>query len=331
MDSQLLIFVAIGAGLLATELLYFRVALKFRIVDHPNDRSSHMRPVIRGGGVIFFVAIVFWFLQSGFSWPWFAAGTLIIAVVSFFDDIISLNPLVRFLVQLCAVLLLFAQLWPIHWPAYLLILAVVMCVGTLNAFNFMDGINGITGIYAMVTLVTFGYIQIYYQPFTDISLLIIMAIAVVIFLFFNFRVRARCFAGDVGSVTIAFVLIFILLQLIHVTHNLLWPLVFLVYGTDSIVTIVLRIRRRENIFTPHRAHLFQYLSNEMKWSHRQVALLFGGIQVMFNVIVVGSLVQRQVFLPVLATVVFFLVYVAVRGWVARQVKNSGASSDSVAA
>ncbi len=321
MDSQFLIFVMIGIGLLAAELFYFRIARKFRIVDHPNDRSSHVRPVIRGGGIIFFISIVFWFVQSGLAWPWFAAGTLIIAVVSFFDDITSLNPLVRVLVQLCAVLLLFTQLWPIHWPGYLLLLAVVMCIGTLNAFNFMDGINGITGIYALVTLVTFGYIQIYYQPFTDISLLIIMAIAVLIFLFFNFRVRARCFAGDVGSVTIAFVLIFILLQLIHVTHNLLWPLVFLVYGTDSIVTIVLRIRRRENIFTPHRTHLFQYLSNEMKWSHRRVAILYGGVQVIFNLIVIDSLYRHEMVLPLVAALMFVLVYLVARKGVTSQIEG----------
>lgn len=317
--EQALYFLGLAVVLTGALLLYFKVADKYNIIDKPNERSSHTLPVIRGGGVVFILAILLWFYYHDFVWPWFVAGAVVIAVISFLDDVTSLNPLIRFLVQLAAVVLMFYELWPIHWPVSLLIMAVVVCIGTLNAFNFMDGINGITGVYALVCLATFGYIQWQLVPFTDLSLIVIVSMAVVIFLFFNFRARARCFAGDVGSVTIAFVLIFVLLQLIHVTHNLLWPLVFLVYGTDSIVTIMMRIKRKENIFNPHRTHLYQYMSNELRWSHRSVSLLYGGIQLSINLLVIPSLYKQEYLFPIVVATLFVMVYAGVRFWVVNQV------------
>jgi len=315
-----LYFLGVALILLMIELVYFRIAMRYSIIDRPNDRSSHVNHAIRGGGVIFIVSVLIWFCTHEFLWPWFVVGAFAIAVISFLDDVISLNPLGRFLVQLIAVLLLFIQMWPLNWPVYLLVMAVVVCVGALNAFNFMDGINGITGVYALVSLVSFAYIQTSYVSFTDISLIVVVSIAVLIFLFFNFRKNARCFAGDVGSVTIAFVLIFLLIQLIYVTHNFLWPLLFLVYGTDSIVTIIFRLRRKENFFKPHRTHLFQYLSNELKWSHLVVSLLYGAIQAVFNVVLFVSLPQQQNIPPMALAIAFFCLYLLVRILLTRRIQ-----------
>jgi UDP-N-acetylmuramyl pentapeptide phosphotransferase/UDP-N-acetylglucosamine-1-phosphate transferase len=318
--NHILPFLLSALLLLAVELVYFRVAMRYGIVDKPNGRSSHVRPAIRGGGVVFVLGVLVWFFQSD-AWPWFVLGALAIAVISFLDDVISLNPLVRFPVHLVAVLLLFYQIAPTSWPVYLIAVAVIFCIGTLNAFNFMDGINGITGVYALVSLASLGFIQIYLVPFTDLSLVIVVSISVLIFLFFNFRNRASCFAGDVGSITIAFVLIFLLLQLIHATHNFLWPLLFLVYGTDSIVTIIYRIRRGENIFKPHRTHLFQYLSNELKWPHRVVAVAYGALQALFNLILFYALPRNEYALPLIAAVVFVVGYLLIRTLIVRQIQK----------
>ena len=315
-----LYFLFIGFLLLIVELTYFRIAVRYGIADKPNDRSSHVNHAIRGGGVIFIISVLIWFYSQEFLWPWFVVGAFAIAVVSFLDDVISLNPLVRFLVQLMAVLFLFIQVWPVSWPVYLLVMAVVICVGALNAFNFMDGINGITGVYALVGLGSFAYIQVSQVSFTDLSLIRTVSIAVLIFLFFNFRTNARCFAGDVGSVTIAFVLIFLLIQLIYVADNFLWPLLFLVYGTDSIVTIIFRLRRKENIFKPHRTHLFQYLSNELKWPHLFVSLLYGTIQGMFNLILFVTLPQQQNILPIVLAIAFLCVYLLIRILVIKKIQ-----------
>jgi UDP-N-acetylmuramyl pentapeptide phosphotransferase/UDP-N-acetylglucosamine-1-phosphate transferase len=311
-SNSSLYFFAVALTLLVAELIYFRIAIRYNIVDKPNDRSSHVNHAIRGGGIIFIIAILIWFYTSNFLWPWFVLGACAIAVISFLDDVISLNQLVRFLVQLISVLLLFLQVWPICWPIYLLLIALIVCIGALNAFNFMDGINGITGVYALVALFTFGFIQQQIVSFTDIFLLGVVVLSVLIFLFFNFRQQARCFAGDIGSITIAFILIFFLLQLIQVTGNFLWPLLFLVYGTDSIVTIIYRLKRKENIFKPHRTHLFQYLSNELKWSHRSVAVVYGSVQLVINCVLVNTLAQQQYLLPLVLSGLFIVAYLVAR-------------------
>lgn len=307
-------------AMIIAELVYFKVADHFNIIDKPNERSSHVHPIIRGGGVIFVFGVLLWFFQSGYEWPWFVLAVVIISVISFFDDITSLHPGFRFLFHLTSMLLILYQLWPWSWPLYLLVTAVIVCIGTLNAFNFMDGINGITGVYALITLLTFGYINKYVVAFTDASFITWISVAVVIFLFFNFRKVAMCFAGDVGSVTIALILIFLLLKLIRVTGNFLWPLVFLIYGTDSIITIIYRLRRKENIFKAHRTHLFQYLSNEMKIPHLWVSIIYGAAQAMINIIVIACLNSSNHLLAVVVAVLFMIFYFVVRKKVTNKVK-----------
>ena len=299
-------------SLIIAELAYFRIADRFNVIDKPNERSSHAHPIIRGGGVIFLFGVLIWFFQSDEQWPWFVLGVTLIAMISFADDVTSLHPLIRFLFHLTSVLLIFFQLWPLPWPVYLLIVAVIVCIGTLNAFNFMDGINGITGVYALVNLISFACIDRWVIQFTDANLLTMIILSVLIFIFFNFRKTAMCFAGDVGSVTIAFLLIFILLELIRTTGNFLWPLLFLVYGTDSVITIVYRLRRREDIFKAHRTHLYQYLSNEMKMPHLVVSSIYGMAQAAINVIVIFSLSRSYQMLPLLVAIGFMIIYIFVR-------------------
>jgi UDP-GlcNAc:undecaprenyl-phosphate GlcNAc-1-phosphate transferase len=311
-------------AMVVAEVAYFKVAARLNIIDKPNDRSSHASPIIRGGGIIFLFAAILWFIQSKFLWPFFFAAVVIIAIISFFDDVKSLNAGARFLFHLIAVALLVYQLWPLSWPIYLIVAAVIVCIGTLNAFNFMDGINGMAGVYALVTLISFVCIDQWVGKFTDFNLLVMMIIAVLIFLFFNFRKKARCFAGDVGSVTIAFVLIFVLLQLIQTTNNFLWPLLFLVYGTDSVVTIVHRIRRKENIFKAHRSHLYQYMANELGLSHLWISSVYGLVQAVINFGLVIGLTQSNYLLIGGITMLFLIAYFLVREKVQAKIKMSTA-------
>ncbi len=322
MESNSMMSLALSSlAMVIAELIYFKAANRFNIIDKPNERSSHIHHTIRGGGVIFVFGVLTWFFQSDYQWPWFVLALVLTAIISFFDDVTSLHAGVRFLFHLASMLLIIYQLWPLSWPIYLLVMAVVVCIGTLNAFNFMDGINGITGVYALITLLTFGYIHQYVVAFTDLSFVLWIAAAVLIFLFFNFRKVATCFAGDVGSVTIALILVFLMLQLIKSTGNFLWPLLFLVYGTDSIVTIIYRLKRKENIFKAHRTHLFQYLSNEMKIPHLWVSSGYGVVQVLINVIMVFCLANsRNGFALVMASF-FVILYFFVRIKVLRQINS----------
>lgn len=311
MPNNFFILVASWSTLLiAVEMIYFRLADRFNIIDKPNERSSHANHIIRGGGIIFVIAVMLWYFNAQ-QWPWFVLAVVVISVVSFLDDINSMPVNARFFFQFLCLGLLFIQLWPLSWPWYFIFLAVPFCIGTLNAFNFMDGINGITGVYSLTVLLSMAWInrQIH---FTDDVLLILVSISLVVFLFFNFRKKAKCFAGDVGSVSMALVLIFLLLQLIQATNNFLWPLLFLVYGVDSLTTIFFRLRRKENILKAHRTHLYQFLCNEMKIPHLVVAAGYGITQALLNLVVVYTLINAHNDVAILVSLGFVIVYLVVR-------------------
>jgi UDP-N-acetylmuramyl pentapeptide phosphotransferase/UDP-N-acetylglucosamine-1-phosphate transferase len=313
-------YLILAAILFLTELLYFRIADRHSIIDKPNERSSHKRPVVRGGGIIFIVALILWFAYEGMQWPWFIAGATAAGLISFADDVSSQSAGKRFAIHFVAVLLMLYQASVFDWSWWLVLVVLIICIGALNAFNFMDGINGITGIYALVTLFSFAYIDRYVHPFTEESLVIAIGIAVLLFLFFNFRRRARCFAGDVGSVTIAFVLIFMLLQLIQASGNFWWVMIFWVYGVDSVVTIIYRLKSRENIFKPHRKHLYQYLCNEFAWPHRTVSVLYGAVQLGINAVLIYSLSNNNIVLPAAIGATTLVVYLIARETLLRKYK-----------
>lgn len=282
---EVLIYLIILISLFFLELVYFRIAFQYKIIDKPNDRSSHKKITIRGGGVIFGIAALLWFFYSGFSYPYFLSGLLLIAFISFLDDLHTLKSGLRSFVHILAVSLLLYQLdLDLAW--YWLPVILILIVGTINAYNFMDGINGITGGYSLILLGTLFYINRYVEAFTSESLLIISILSLLVFNFFNFRRKAKCFAGDVGSVTIAFIICFLLIQLIVQTQNVLFVGLLLIYGLDAVTTIGFRLIRKENIFEAHRTHFYQYLANERKWPHLWVSGMYAALQLIVNGLVI---------------------------------------------
>lgn len=268
------------------ELLYFRVADHFNIIDKPNHRSSHTTVTLRGGGIIFSLSLLLYPLWFGLQYEYFLLGLLAIAFISFMDDIKPVSNKIRIVFHLLAVALMFYQLGLFELPFYWTVLALVLVIGSVNAINFMDGINGITGLYALVTLLTLYFINLHYTAFTESSFLMVAILSVIVFNFFNFRNRAKCFAGDVGSVSIAFILMFFILALIIKTENFSYLLLLLLYGLDTVTTIIFRLIRKENIFEAHRSHFYQYWANERKYSHLLVSGIYGVGQLLFNLFLV---------------------------------------------
>lgn len=265
-------------GLLAIELAYFRIAAQFGITDRPNARSSHHKVTLRGGGIIFFFGAAAFFLASGGMYPWFMLGLALIAAVSFADDVRSLPNRFRIMAQFAAMLLMFYQLGFIGSEAWWEIpLALVLCTGIINAYNFMDGINGITGAYSIAILIPLAIVNSRIG-FIDRSMIYIIGISVLVFCIFNFRKRARCFAGDVGSVSIAFILLFMLGALIMATGQVWYLIFFAVYGVDSVLTIIHRLMLHENIFKPHRKHAYQIMANELGMPHTLVSTIYFALQ-----------------------------------------------------
>ena len=259
-------------------LIYFRIANHFNIIDKPNERSSHSRITLRGGGIVFWFGVLLWFLWSGFASPWFFAGLTLIALISFADDLKPQKSYLRLAVHFIAMLLMFYQWNLLHMPWYYTLIALIISTGIINAYNFMDGINGITGGYSLVVVGALWYINSYRAEFTDNRLLFTLLLALLVFNFFNFRRRAKCFAGDVGAVSIAFTIVFLLGLLMLKTRDLSYILLLGVYGVDSILTIIHRLILRENIFEAHRKHAYQIMANELKIPHVAVSAVYMVIQ-----------------------------------------------------
>ena len=264
--------------LFLAELFYFRIADKCNIIDKPNERSSHTRITLRGGGIIFYFGVLAYFLTSHFEYPWFMLALTLITFISFVDDIRSTSQILRLVFHFSAMALMFYQWGLFSLPWWTLFVALIVCTGIINAYNFMDGINGITGGYSLVVLVALAYINEAVVPFVEQDFILTVLCSVFVFNFFNFRKRAKCFAGDVGSVCIAFVLLFFIGKLVIRTEDFSWIILLAVYGVDSVLTIIHRLMLHENIGLPHRKHMYQLMANELKIPHVGVSLIYMGAQ-----------------------------------------------------
>jgi UDP-N-acetylmuramyl pentapeptide phosphotransferase/UDP-N-acetylglucosamine-1-phosphate transferase len=272
-------------------LLYFRIAEHFKIIDKPNERSSHSHATIRGGGIIFLLAALIWFFFYGSGQAWMIAGLTLVALVSFLDDLFNLSGWIRLLAQVLALSLFFFQPGFPVLPLYILIPAYIVALGWINGFNFMDGINGITPFYSLIAIATFLFLNTAIE-FMPVELAVLLIIALVIFSFFNARVHARVFAGDVGSVSMAYLLSVMMIHLIIKTGRFEYVLFFSVYAVDIAFTIFFRLLRRENIFRAHRSHLYQLLSNELGFPHVLVSAIYAMVQGIINVVVI-LMIQRE--------------------------------------
>lgn len=280
-----MIYLGVLILLFVLELVYFRLADKYNIIDKPNERSSHNKITLRGGGIIFYFAALIYFIWSGYNYPWFFLGLTLMTLVSFLDDIFTLSNRIRLFVHFSSVLLMAYELQVFSMPLYYLVITFILIVGVINAYNFMDGINGITCCYSLAV----GGLLIYVNKdvdFVDQNLLIFTLLGVLVFGFFNFRTKAKAFAGDVGSVSIAFILLFCLGALIIKTNNPIYILFLLVYGVDAVWTIVQRLMKKENIFNAHRSHLYQYLGNEAGYNKLLISFSYGFLQVLVGVLVI---------------------------------------------
>lgn len=280
-----LYYILLAIALFIVEILYIRLARRWKIGSHAVNRSSHSGYKLSGGGIIFIIAaLIVWacpgFPASHYSLPdGFAlmmGCALLLAVMSFVDDMRDLSPGLRLFVQLVTVALAFHS-YLVYSRLDIFLLILICGVGFINAYNFMDGINGITGAYSIAILIPLAIVNSRIG-FIDRSMIYIIGISVLVFCIFNFRKRARCFAGDVGSVSIAFILLFMLGALIMATGQVWYLIFFAVYGVDSVLTIIHRLMLHENIFKPHRKHAYQIMANELGMPHTLVSTIYSALQ-----------------------------------------------------
>ena len=308
--SVIIIYLIVFVLLLVAELFYFRIANKYNIIDKPNERSSHNYITIRGGGIIWWVAALLYMLfNSSEMSGWFLAGITLMAGISLWDDVKGLGQKVRLLAQLVAMTCAFILAGAFGmYPWWAIALGYIVFIGIVNAYNFMDGINGITGLYSIAVLASLQYVNLSYGNFVHPDLIWYPMIASAVFLFFNFRKRARCFAGDVGSVTIAFWIVTLLLILIIKTENLIWIGFLMVYGVDTVMTILHRIYLKQNIMEAHRLHFYQILANEKKVPHRLVSLIYFTVQLLCSALIIILYPVMGWWILIILAILLILIY-----------------------
>ncbi|MCM1518477.1 MAG: hypothetical protein NC117_07545 [Pseudoflavonifractor sp.] len=276
--------------LILTELCYIRIARRYGIGAHVSPRSSHKRYNLSGGGIIFIIAAVIVWVCPEFSLshhllpPQFSlmmVCALLLAAVSFADDLHNLSPRIRLVIQIVAVALTFHD-YLIYDRSDIFLLILICGIGFVNAYNFMDGINGMMAGYSIVTLVT---LRVCFDDMTEFRPFInTLIIAAAVFAFFNFRKNAKCFAGDVGSIVMGFFILYLMVSLIGQTGDASVIVFLIVYAIDTVFTIFQRLFTGENILLPHRHHLYQVLANQRQIPHHVVSLSLCAVQGGINLI-----------------------------------------------
>ncbi len=291
------------------EIAYFRVADRFNIIDKPNLRSSHTSITLRGGGIIFLIGIWLYAAFFGVTYPWFFLGLTLIGLVSFVDDIHSLPDSWRLVVQFTSMFMMFYQFGILNLQDWWMVLiALIVCVGIINAYNFMDGINGITGGYSIAVLLPIVYLNMKYE-FISMAFLYVVGLSLLVLCFFNFRKKAKCFAGDVGSISIAFILLFALGLLILKTQDFAYIVFLAVYGADAILTICHRIMLHENLGEAHRKHAYQLMANELRIPHVKVSMLYMAMQLVISFGMMFTPINHYIYLGIVI-VILLIAYLA---------------------
>lgn len=295
MDLKLIIGVFSGCSLGAA--VFLKLAHKYGLQDHPVGRSSHRQPTVTGMGVIIMLAFIMYLFWQPYELPpLFVMGFLLLTTVSLIDDIYFLKHSLRLAFQILGVSMIVLQL-PFQSQGLeivaLGIAAVIFGVGVLNAYNFMDGINGMLTLHAILLLSCMFYLneslldkEGHRILFTNSAFILSIMIPLFVFGFFNIRKNALAFMGDVGSIGISFIIIYLMYSLVLTTGNYIYLLLFATFGADAGLTVCYKLILRENIFVPHRDFLFKKLVHLAKKPHLTVSFAYFFVQMFLNVLII---------------------------------------------
>ncbi len=308
--------------LLALFLLYFFTARHFKILDYPNERSSHRKPTIIGAGILFPLTVLLWLAFYDLHHTWFITGLMLISVISLWDDIIGVKAHRRVFMHFISAGLLLISTGGFDMQWYLIIIAWLLVVGYVNAGNFMDGINGMTAFYHLVMIGSFlflGYAEdllpavllpdsvLHLSAFIPGKLPGLLFISLVVFAFFNARKHALVFAGDVGSISISFIVAWLMITLMRGTANFYWILFISTYAIDTIYTIIVRLCRNKNPLEAHRQHLHHLLVDRRKRPHLTVSLAYALVQLITNSLTIWLILTESMRFPIFLVIVMVLV------------------------
>ena len=300
---------SLAASLALTGLLR-RWLMRRQILDRPNERSAHTVPVPRGGGIaVLLVLLPIWALIEPALWPVLIAGAAL-GLAGWWDDVKGLGPWPKLAAQVIAVAAGIAFVGPVTGgllPAPLdLLLAAVLWLGFVNAYNFMDGIDGIAGVEAISIALGLTVLGLWFASFGDLAALATaLAGATLGFLFWNWH-PAKLFLGDVGSQALGYLIGFLLLRIASEgawAAALILPLYFF---TDAGWTLLKRLKAGKNILAAHAEHIYQESVRRGR-NHAQVSIAVLIANVALVLFALGAeLGQRPVSLAGAALTVFVL-------------------------
>lgn len=258
---KILIIFIINFVILKLSIPFFK---KF-VIDIPSERSTHITPTPRGGGIIFSSLTSLFCAINGFYLP---ILNLPLSIIGFVDDIMSLPSLIRYLAQLLTAIIslkFYCNLTSIYQFNDLTFwIAVFIFTSIINFINFMDGIDGFVTINFLVFLCP---TSLFLKPE-----LVPLIICLVVFLSFNWH-PARIFMGDAGSTFLGSIFACLIFSTESINSAFYLYLVFFPFFADAITCILRRILLKENIFTPHKLHLYQRLYQN-GFKNNQVIILY---------------------------------------------------------
>ena len=296
-------------------LVYFlsRQSSPLIILDQPNERSLHTKPISRTGGlgILSGILVAGLYLLSSQDFPDYLlsifAGVMLIAVVSLIDDKRGVSVRYRLLVHILAAVVLISNgfyISTLGTPFFLLelhpevayILTFLFIIWSINLFNFMDGMDGFAGGMAFIGFSVFAILGSLKGASVFVSLAAIIASANGVFLLFNFP-PARIFMGDTGSSVLGFLMAAMMIWADSREIFPLWLgiLVFSPFILDASLTLLRRAIKGEKIWQAHRSHLYQRLVLS-GWSHKRTVIMEYGMMLVcaFLALCSGYFIEQYV-------------------------------------
>lgn len=292
-------------------------------LDAPNERSLHITPTPRIGGIAIMIATLGAFALHGTEWP-LLLGTLALAALSYLDDRAGLPTWLRFGVHtaVAATFVATAAIASSWWLALVLVLAIVWMT---NLFNFMDGSDGLAGGMALFGFGTYAIAAWLQHDIALAALCLIVAAAAGGFLLFNLH-PARVFMGDSGSIPLGFLSAALGLLGWHAGHWPLWfPLVvFAPFVCDASITLMRRLVRGERVWQAHKTHYYQRLV-QLGWGHARTAWAEYALMILVSTIALAafraSVIVQAAALVVVGLLILSIAALIDRAWTQRPVSR----------
>jgi UDP-GlcNAc:undecaprenyl-phosphate GlcNAc-1-phosphate transferase len=308
------------------------------LVDHPNDRSSHVTSTPRLGGVAFYITllIALYFIpnQEGFELTRCLSPCLtILFVIGLKDDLVVLSARTKFISQVCTTFFIlfttdlfvsdFHQFLSIgQIPMWLtILLTIIIVVGIINAINLCDGLDGLAAGLSMTA--TAWFIYVFWQMGYYFSFLVALSTLAILlgFIPHNISKTKKIFMGDTGSMIIGFILAFLTLRLLAadnlVIEKLSFPIenipVFLVFilfvpVADAVRVMLSRVIKRNSPFKPDRGHLHHVIVDQLKKSHLVTSAIITVFSLLFSALGMILIHSFSSFVLTFSLIAFFIIY-----------------------